>query len=144
MTSTVRLCFGMARDNQLPFSKPLAEGQPAAAHADRACIGVALLAAIPFLQFTGATIIAVAATAMIYLSYFLGNMAVMRARTRGWPKADAPFKLGAWGKPSTSWRSLWGGAMLVNFLWWTNDPDCRFGSSRTRRRPRPTRPDRPL
>ena len=31
---------------------------------------------------------------MIYLSYFLGNMAVMRARTRGWPKAA---RRSSWG-----------------------------------------------
>jgi amino acid transporter len=66
-------------------------------------------------------VIAVAATAMIYLSYFLGNLAVMRARTKGWPKADAPFKLGVWGKPINVLALLWGGAMLFNLLWWTND-----------------------
>ena len=42
--------------------------------------------------------LAVGATATIYLSYLLGNIAVMRARTKGWPKTKAPFSLGAWGK----------------------------------------------
>jgi len=122
MTSTVRLMFGMARDNQLPFSKPLSKVNPRLHTPIGACIGVAVLSAIPFLQFTGATVIAVAATAMIYLSYFLGNLAVMRARSKGWPKADAPFKLGAWGKPVNVLALLWGGAMLFNLLWWTSDP----------------------
>jgi len=40
------------------------------------CIVVAILAAIPLLKYTGAGIVAIAATAMIYLSYFLGNLAV--------------------------------------------------------------------
>ena len=35
--------------------------------------------------------------ALIYLSYFLGNLVVMRARARGWPKVSAPFRLGRWG-----------------------------------------------
>ncbi len=34
---------------------------------------------------------------MIYLSYFLGNIVIMRARVRGWPKTTAPFRLGRWG-----------------------------------------------
>ncbi len=44
-----------------------------------ACVTVALIAAVPFLQFSGAGTIAIAATAMIYLAYFLGNIAILRA-----------------------------------------------------------------
>jgi hypothetical protein len=58
---------------------------------------------------------------MIYLSYFLGNIAVMRARARGWPRADAPFKLGAWGKVVNVLALLWGGLMILNLGWWTSD-----------------------
>ncbi|MEA2520366.1 MAG: hypothetical protein QOI81_12 [Actinomycetota bacterium] len=121
MTSTVRLAFGMARDNQLPLSKPMSKVNPRLHTPIGACIGVAVLAAIPFLQFTGATVIAVAATAMIYISYFLGNIAVMRARAKGWPKTDAPFKLGVWGKVVNVLALLWGGAMIINLMWWTSD-----------------------
>ncbi len=32
MAATIRLCFGMARDNQLPFSKPLSKVSPDLAH----------------------------------------------------------------------------------------------------------------
>jgi len=28
---------------------------------------------------------------MIYLSYSLGNVAILRARLRAWPKTSAPF-----------------------------------------------------
>ena len=52
---------------------------------------------IPFIQFTGAGIIAIAATAMIYFSYFLGNLAILRDRLRGWPRTSSPFRLGKWG-----------------------------------------------
>jgi amino acid transporter len=123
MTSTVRLAFGMARDNQLPLSKPLAKVNPRLHTPIGSVIVVAILSAIPFIQFTGATVIAVAATAMIYLSYLLGNLAVMRARMRGWPKTKAPFSLGKWGKLVNVLAILWGAAMLVNFLWFTNDPN---------------------
>jgi len=47
----------------------------------------------------------------------------MRARMRGWPKAHAPFSLGAWRKPVNVLAILWGALMLVNFLWWTNSTE---------------------
>ncbi len=75
-----------------------------------------MLSAIPFIQFSGPTVIAVGATASIYLSYLLGNIAVMRARTRGWPKSKAPFSLGRWGKLVNVVAILWGLAMMANFL----------------------------
>ena len=115
-TSTIRLAFGMARDNQLPFSKPMAKVSPRLHTPVATCIVIGLLAAIPFIQFAGAGVIAVGATASIYLSYLLGNLAFMRARMRGWPKTKAPFSLGRWGKVVNVVAILWGAAMLVNFL----------------------------
>ena len=117
MAATIRLSFGMARDNQLPFSKPLARVSPKLHTPVWTCIAVAVIAAIPFLQFSGAGIIAIAATAMIYLSYFLGNLAILRDRLRGWPRTDAPFKLHRWGLVVNIIGLLYGGAMLVNFAW---------------------------
>ena len=117
MASTIRLCFGMARDNQLPLSKQLSRVAPSLHTPIWACIAVAVVAAIPFIQFSGAGIIAIAATAMIYFSYFLGNIAILRARLKGWPKTDAPFKLGRWGLVVNIVGLLYGGAMLVNFAW---------------------------
>ncbi|HEY1619678.1 MAG TPA: amino acid permease, partial [Streptosporangiaceae bacterium] len=117
MAATIRLGFGMARDNRLPFSKPLARVAPSLHTPIWTCITIAVLAAIPFLQYSGAGIIAIAATAMIYLSYFLGNLAVLRARLKGWPKTAAPFRLGGWGLLVNIVGLLYGGAMLVNFAW---------------------------
>ncbi len=117
MASTIRLCFGMARDNQLPFSRPLARVAPSLHTPVWACVAVAVVAAVPFIQYSGAGIIAIAATGMIYLSYFLGNIAILRARLRGWPKTPAPFRLGAWGPVVNVVGLLYGGAMLVNFAW---------------------------
>jgi urea carboxylase system permease len=117
MAATIRLTFGMARDNQLPLSKPLARVSPGLHTPVWTCIAVAVLAAIPFIQFTGAGIIAIAATAMIYLSYFLGNLAILRDRLRGWPRTKAPFRLGRWGLVINIVGLLYGGVMLVNFAW---------------------------
>src|SRR5262245_30991011 len=117
LAATIRLCFGMARDNQLPFSKPLAKVSPSLHTPVWSCIAVAAIAAIPFWQYSGVAIIAIAATGMIYLSYFLGNIVILRARLRGWPKTPAPFRLGRWGMLVNIVALVYGGAMLVNFAW---------------------------
>jgi len=117
LAATIRLCFGMARDNQLPFSKPLAKVSPSLHTPVWSCIAVAAISAIPFWQYSGVAIIAIAATGMIYLSYFLGNIVIMRARLRGWPKTPAPFRLGRWGMLVNIVALVYGGAMLVNFAW---------------------------
>ena len=118
MAATVRLCFGMARDHRLPCAR--ATSQRSTRHCARpiwSCIVVAIVAAIPMLKYDGAGYIAIAATAMIYLSYFLGNAAIMWARTKGWPKVDSPFKLGRWGMLVNVLALAWGGGMLINFAW---------------------------
>jgi len=117
LAATIRLCFGMSRDNQLPFSRHLARVSPTLHTPIWTCITVAVIAAVPFIQYSGAGTIAIAATAMIYLSYFLGNLAIMSARLKGWPKTEAPFKLGRWGPVVNVVGLLYGGAMLVNFAW---------------------------
>jgi amino acid transporter len=117
LTSTIRLAFGMSRDDQLPGSRFMSRVSPRLHTPIGACIVVGLLAAVPFLQFAGASTIAVAATATIYLSYLLGNIGVMRARNRGWPRTKAPFSLGRWGKVVNVIAICYGAAMYVNFLW---------------------------
>jgi urea carboxylase system permease len=117
MAATIRLCFGMSRDNQLPISKVLSRVSAKLHTPVAACVVVGLLAAVPLIQYSGAGIIAIAATGMIYLSYFLGNIAILRARLKGWPKTDAPFKLGRWGLVVNVVGLLYGGAMLINFAW---------------------------
>src|SRR5213076_448712 len=99
MTSTIRLCFGMARDDTLPASKVLRKVNPELHTPVWSCIVVGILAGIPFIQFAGVAIIAIAATGMIYLSYLIGNLALLRARLGGWPRTKAPFSLGRWGLP---------------------------------------------
>ena len=117
MAATIRLCFGMSRDNQLPFSGTLSRVSPTLHTPVWCCVAVAVIAALPFIQYSGAGIIAIAATAMIYFSYFLGNLAILRDRLRGWPRTSAPFKLRRWGLVVNILGLLYGGAMLVNFAW---------------------------
>src|SRR5438132_4776817 len=117
MTSTVRLCFGMSRDGVLPASKQLSWVHPKLHTPIGSCLAVGALAFIPMLQYAGAGIIAIAATGMIYLSYFIGNLALFRARLRGWPKTKAPFSLGKWALPLNLVALAWGGGMLINFAW---------------------------
>src|SRR5213592_174649 len=114
LTSTIRLCFGMARDDALPASKYLSQVNPRLHTPIWSCIVVGILAGIPYIQFAGVFIIAIAATGMIYLSYLIGNLALLRARLRGWPRVKAPFSLGRWGLPTTLLALAWGGGMLVN------------------------------
>jgi amino acid transporter len=116
-TSTIRLCFGMSRDDRLPISPLLAKVQPRLHTPIGSCIAVGILAFIPMIQFAGAPILAIAATGMIYLSYLIGNLALLRARLRGWPRAKAPFSLGRWGLPINLLALAYGGGMLVNFAW---------------------------
>jgi amino acid transporter len=117
MAATIRLCFGMSRDNQLPLSQFLSRVAPKLHTPVWSCIAVAVVAAVPFIQYSGAGTIAIGATAMIYLSYFVGNLAILRARLKGWPKTSAPFKLGKWGLVVNVVGLIYGGAMLINFFW---------------------------
>src|SRR5436305_6104538 len=117
MTATIRLCFGMSRDDRLPAAKWLSKVNTNLHTPIGACIAIGVLAFIPMLQFAGAGIVAIAATGMIYLSYLIGNLALLRARLRGWPRKPAPFSLGRWGLPLTLLGIAWGGGMLVNFAW---------------------------
>jgi amino acid transporter len=116
-TSTIRLAFGMARDGKLPLARFYNKVNPSLHTPVGVCIVVGLLAAVPFLYYSGAGTIAISATGMIYLSYLLGNLAILIARTKGWPTAKAPFKLGGWGLIVNVLALVWGGSMLVNFLW---------------------------
>jgi amino acid transporter len=117
LAATIRLCFGMARDNQLPASRTLARVAPSLHTPVWSCVTIAVASAVPFIEYAGVTTIAIAATGMIYLSYFLGNLVILRARARGWPKVSAPFRLGRWGMLINILGLLYGGAMLINFAW---------------------------
>jgi amino acid transporter len=116
-TATIRLAFGMARDGKLPFGRLYNKVHSTLHVPLGTTILIGVLAAIPFLYFAGAGLLAIVATAMIYLSYLLGNIGILRARLRGWPTEETPFKLGSWGTIVNVLALVWGGSMLINFLW---------------------------
>jgi urea carboxylase system permease len=116
-TSTIRLAFGMARDGKLPLAKYYNNVHPGLHTPIGTCILIGVLAALPLVYYAGAGIIAIGATGMIYLSYILGNVAILGARLRGWPKESTPFKLGSWGTIVNILALVWGIAMELNFLW---------------------------
>src|SRR3989449_5136923 len=116
-TSTIRLAFGMARDEKLPLARLYNRVSPTLHTPVWTCVVVGALSAVPFLYFAGAGLVAISATGMIYFSYLLGNIAILIARRRGWPTEGAPFKLGGWGMVDNVLALVWGGSMLLNFLW---------------------------
>jgi urea carboxylase system permease len=116
-TSTIRLAFGMARDGKLPLAKYYNNVHSGLHTPIGTCIVIGVLAALPLVYYAGAGIIAIGATGMIYLSYILGNVAILGARLRGWPKESTPFKLGSWGTIVNILALVWGISMEINFLW---------------------------
>jgi len=116
-TATIRLAFGMGRDGKLPLARLYNKVSPTLHTPIGTCIVVGVLAAIPLLYYVGAALIAIGATGMIYLSYILGNIAILLARFRGWPSEKTPFKLGGWGTIVNVLALVWGIAMEINFLW---------------------------
>jgi amino acid transporter len=116
-TSTIRLAFGMARDGKLPFGKYFNVVSTSLHTPIGTCIVIGVLAGLPLVYYAGAATIAIGATGMIYLSYILGNVAILLARLKGWPKESAPFRLGQWGTIVNILGLVWGVAMEINFLW---------------------------
>src|SRR5215210_318284 len=115
--STIRLGYSMSRDNQLPGSKMLSTVNPRTGTPVGACILVALMAGLFLLKYAGVAFIAIAASGMIYISYLLANLAILQARRRGAFAQNMGFSLGRWGMLVNILALVWGGAMLLNFMW---------------------------
>lgn len=119
--ATTRLMFSMGRDRRIPFGGVWAHVSPTFKTPSYAAVAVGLLAALPIVLTgaLGAAILAIAATGMIYLSYFLCNLGVLMARRRGWPQRKAFFTLGNWGTVINVLALIYGGLMIVNIGLWT-------------------------
>jgi amino acid transporter len=125
--ATVRLMFSMGRDRRLPLGGAWGSVNHRLKTPANASVAVGVLAAIPFfVTGAGAAIyIAIGATGMIYIAYFLCNLGVLNARRKGWPHATAWFSLGSWGTILNIFALVWGGFMIINIALWT-DPSL-FG-----------------
>jgi amino acid transporter len=119
--ATTRLMFSMGRDRRLPFGGLWGHVSPSLKTPAYAAIAVGVLGAIPLLitGALGSIYLAIAATGMIYISYFLCNLGVLVARQRGWPHKGAWFSLGSWGTIINILALIWGGAMVINIGLWT-------------------------
>jgi amino acid transporter len=119
--ATVRLMFSMGRDRRLPLGQLWGHVSPSLKTPSYAAIAVGVLGAIPLLVMgaTGSIYLAIAATGMIYISYFLCNLGVLAARSRGWPHKGAWFSLGSWGTIINILALIWGGLMVLNISLWT-------------------------
>ncbi len=128
--ATVRLMFSMGRDRRLPFGSVWGHVSSAFHTPAYAAIAVGILAAIPLVAMgaLGSIYLAIAATGMIYISYFLCNLGVLAARRRGWPHKGAWFSLGSWGTILNILALIWGGAMIVNIGLWQSSMFGDFGN----------------
>jgi amino acid transporter len=120
--ATTRLMFSMGRDGRLPLGATWAHVNQTFKTPTNAAIAVGILAAIPIVLTgpLGAATLAIAATGMIYLSYFLCNLGVFSARAKGWPRQGAWFKLGSWGTIINLLALIYGGFMIVNIGLWVS------------------------
>lgn len=120
-SATIRLMFSMGRDGRLPFGRVWGAVNPTFRTPLWAGVGVMVLSAIPLVALLNNSaaigIIVIAATGLIYVSYFLNNIASLSARLKGWPRTKAPFSLGRWGMLVNIVALIYGGVMIVNFLW---------------------------
>lgn len=126
--ATTRLMFSMGRDGRLPLGGVWGHVSSFQTPTNSA-VAVGILAAIPFLLTSSAGVLAIAATGMIYTSYFLCNFGVLIARRRGWPHKGAWFSLGSWGTIINILALVWGGIMIINFALWQTDTFGALGTA---------------
>ncbi len=121
--AATRMMFSMSRDRHLPGGAIWGKVNPTFQTPANAAIATGVLAALPilFLSPLGGFYMSIAATGLIYLSYFLCNLGVLMARRKGWPHKPAWFNLGKWGMPVNILALIWGGAMLINFALWQDE-----------------------
>jgi urea carboxylase system permease len=120
--AATRMMFSMSRDRHLPLGAIWGQVNKTFRTPANAAIAVGVLAAIPILLVgpIGGITLSIAATGLIYLSYFLCNLGVAFARARGWPRTRAWFNLGRWGMPINILALVWGGIMIVNIGLWAS------------------------
>jgi urea carboxylase system permease len=118
--AATRMMFSMSRDRHLPLGRLWGQVNGTFRTPANAAVAVGVLAALPILVVgpIGGFYMSIAATGLIYLSYFLCNLGVLAARRRGWPHKPAWFNLGRWGMLVNVLALVWGGAMIINIGLW--------------------------
>jgi len=117
-----RMMFSMSRDRHLPGGALWGSVNRTFKTPANAVVATGVLAAIPILLVgpLGGITLSIAATGLIYVSYFLCNLGLAFARRRGWPHNDAPFSLGRWGMPINILALIWGAVMILNVALWAS------------------------
>ena len=120
--AATRLMFSMGRDRHLPLGRAWGHVNPTFHTPANAAIAVGVIAAVPILVVgpIPAISISIAATGLIYISYFMCNAGVMAARMSGWPHKPAWFNLGRWGKLVNILALIYGGLMVLNIGLWAD------------------------
>ena len=118
--ATARLMFSMGRDRRMPLGSIWGRVNTSFHTPLNAAVAVGVVAALPFLLTDNPGVLAAGATGLIYLSYLMCNVGVLVARTRGWPRRGAWFKLGSWGTIINILAIAWGGVMTINFALWSD------------------------
>lgn len=127
LAAIARTIYGMARDNQLPGSRYLAR---LSTRSDEPVIAIAVsavLSMIPLLFIKNVPVIVAAITAMIVVPYLIVLVALLRQRLAGWPRTDAPFRLGAAGLPLTAIGIVWVLFVIVDAMWRRPDTNPDLG-----------------
>lgn len=120
--AATRMMFSMGRDGNLPLGRAWAHVSPTFRTPANAAVAVGILAAIPILLVgpIGGITLSIAATGLIYLSYFLCNLGVLNARRKGWPHTKAWFNLGRWGMIVNILALVYGAVMILNIALWAS------------------------
>jgi amino acid transporter len=122
----VRIMFGMARDNQLPYSRRMAHVSKTTRAITVPTIVVGVIAiALLVLNIKSTQIVAIISAAAITtcaVAYLFVTVPLLIARLKGtWPPPAEPgrkyFSLGRLGLPINILAVAWGIAITINLLW---------------------------
>ncbi len=125
-TAAIRLTFAMARDNALPFGERLARVNSQTRTPIVPAVGIGVIAELILVLNIGQpkifTVLTSIAVIMIYMSYLLVTVPLLRKRLAGqWPPADLAaggyFTMGRWGMLVNIVAVLWGAGMALNLAW---------------------------
>lgn len=124
--NAIRVVFGIARDNNLPFSAWLAQVHPKRKTPSNATIAVGALSLglLAVMSFSPQIFVVMSAVGIVlmYMSYLMVTVPMLFQRVKGrWPLPDRPQEEIALGRRRGFAVNLiaivWGAAMLVNLVW---------------------------